>query len=388
VEALGAAFAAMWEVLAGVVSFVGELMAPVLAELGVAFSDLWTAIQPVVLVLGGILVAAIGIVVGVLAGLIAGIAGLALGFAKILVGVVQMATGIIDIVVGLVEVIIGLIRGNNEQVAEAWEKMKSGAINILTGLWNVVVGIFAGLFLAVVLAIGTFIETVIQFFTTLYEKLVGGSIIPDMVKAIVEWFTTLASDAIALVSDLVAKVVEWFTTLVADAVALATEFVTGIIDQIKELPVKVKTWMMKTLDNVKMLTSKFKEVGGNLIKGLAQGIKDAAGKVIDAAKAVVTSAINAAKNLLREGSPSKVFMEIGEDVSLGMGVGIEKGARYPIGAIGGLVSGMTRAAGQSVTNQTTNYYSTNVEVNPTYRNYESEAGIYYDVSAALSGVRQ
>ncbi len=71
-------------------------------------------------------------------------------------------------------------------------------------------------------------------------------------------------------------------------------------------------------------TSRFTDIGANLIQGIAQGILDNAGAVIAAITGVVEWAISLANSLLGNASPSKVFTEIGMNAMLGMANGLKK----------------------------------------------------------------
>ena len=55
----------------------------------------------------------------------------------------------------------------------------------------------------------------------------------------------------------------------------------------------------------------FFEVGGNLIRGMVDGIRAGVGAVVSAVSNLASSAINTAKGILNINSPSKVFEEIG-----------------------------------------------------------------------------
>ena len=55
-----------------------------------------------------------------------------------------------------------------------------------------------------------------------------------------------------------------------------------------------------------------------MIQGLIGGIKQMAANVAQAARDVVTNAINAAKSVLGISSPSRVFMEIGAHTGAGL----------------------------------------------------------------------
>ena len=73
--------------------------------------------------------------------------------------------------------------------------------------------------------------------------------------------------------------------------------------------------------------------GEDLVNGLIEGVKAKAGEVIAAAKKVVEDAIAAVNRLLDRGSPSKVFMEMGFDMMLGMALGIDEGEQKAVDAL-------------------------------------------------------
>lgn len=64
-------------------------------------------------------------------------------------------------------------------------------------------------------------------------------------------------------------------------------------------------------------------IGRDMIQGLINGIGSLAGAVTEKIKSVVSSPIDAAKKLLKIGSPSKVFADMGKDTVLGYIQGIE-----------------------------------------------------------------
>ena len=67
-------------------------------------------------------------------------------------------------------------------------------------------------------------------------------------------------------------------------------------------------------------------MGRDIISGFVNGIKAAAGRLISAVTGAVGNAIDAAKNLLGIGSPSKVFKEFGGWTMEGFEIGVNKNA--------------------------------------------------------------
>ena len=65
------------------------------------------------------------------------------------------------------------------------------------------------------------------------------------------------------------------------------------------------------------------DAGSQIIDGLVSGIRNAAGRAASAARDAVNGAIQGARNMLGIASPSRVFMDIGENVVKGFQKGVE-----------------------------------------------------------------
>lgn len=91
----------------------------------------------------------------------------------------------------------------------------------------------------------------------------------------------------------------------------------------------------------------FYGTGQHASQGFADGIRSAGWKVGAAASDVAAAAVRAAKSKLAERSPSRVFREIGEFVSIGWAQGIEAEAESVVGAVSGIagdIAGVGRTA--------------------------------------------
>lgn len=92
------------------------------------------------------------------------------------------------------------------------------------------------------------------------------------------------------------------------------------------------------------------KVGRSIIRGIANGIRNAATWLVDAVKGAANAALEAAKGFLGIHSPSKVFEELGRNIMTGWARGIQLNAELPViqvrraaaesvGAAGGAVGG-------------------------------------------------
>lgn len=112
-----------------------------------------------------------------------------------------------------------------------------------------------------------------------------------------------------------------------------TRIWTGITDAVTKAWSKVKEKTVEAVnalgDNIAKMPGKVTEftgkmltAGGDLVMGLIKGITGMASKAIDAITGVVDGVVGKAKSLLKIKSPSRVFMEIGDNTGMGMANGI------------------------------------------------------------------
>ena len=99
--------------------------------------------------------------------------------------------------------------------------------------------------------------------------------------------------------------------------------IKGINEKLNAVKESVTTLINKAKDAVAAKISEWSSIGSNIIQGLIGGIQSAASSVVDAARGVVSSALDAAKNLLGIHSPSRAFAEIGRYSDEGLIVGLE-----------------------------------------------------------------
>lgn len=278
--AVGAQIAGTW-----------DSMARAAAPLVPVFQELLVALTPVGQFLGGVLLGAIGRVTGAIPGLINIITGLVTA----LTGGVQIMTGLFGL---FVNTIVKLLMGD---FAGAWEQAKTSIGNIMSGIGNILLGgieIIAGI-------LRTLIGAVVGAFTTLYDAVVGHSIVPDMVNAIVDWFAQLPG-----------RVGEWVRQVVSDTVAKFGE-----------------------------LAGQAVRLGSDIVGGVVQGVKDAGGRLFDSLRNLAGNALDAAKGALGIKSPSTVFAaEVGIPIVQGITQGILAGERGLSDAVVTILRSMSRLA--------------------------------------------
>ena len=122
--------------------------------------------------------------------------------------IVQIFSGFIQYFTGVIELIIGIFTGDGEKIKEAAQKM-----------WNGIVDIFMGAVGLIVDPIKDIYNIVVDWFTKMWDILVGHSIVPDTINAIVDWFTSLPEKIFSAIDDFVSGIIEKFKGLWSSLVA-------------------------------------------------------------------------------------------------------------------------------------------------------------------------
>src|SRR5690625_4310811 len=125
-------------------------------------------------------------------------------------------------------------------------------------------------------------------------------------------FTEIVSNIASKGQEIVRKGRQKFEELKKAIRDKLTEAVTVVGEKIGEMPGKVMEFFGNMLDSGKML-----------VAGLINGIKNMAGKAIEAITGVVDGVVKKAKSLLNIKSPSRVFAEIGEFTGMGLVRGMD-----------------------------------------------------------------
>lgn len=314
-------FNAIWTVISGVLTELwGSLqvffsyVSPIWENLKALFMSLWEVIvqlwkllEPIFIAIGAVVVVVGGVVFAVINGIIQ-----ALG--PLIDGVINAVNIIVD-VIGLV---IAILRGD---WSAAWDFMKS----IVENAWQLILNIFD-----VILSYAKgFTDGIIAYFKSLWEALVGHSIIPDIVNGALSWFSDMLSGITETVSNIVSSVTGAFEkvfSFIKDAVKSAWSWGSNLVNSLAE---GIRSGIGAVGDAVRGVADKIKGFLGfhsptkegpgsesdqwmpNLFEMLTTGIK----KEIPNLNAILSSAMNPVidtgnLNLSNEGSSRAVNITI------------------------------------------------------------------------------
>ena len=240
-----------WNALKTVGSLIGGLFGPdlmtTIKDLGKGFVDIWGQIVDPLRDLGneliqflkpafeilvpviGLVVAALEVVWEVINGAIGPVfnwlGGIIRALIQIITGVVRIITGVLNVIVGTIKIIIGaikgiftgdwstLIDGLKQVFVDGFGKMAKGIWNIIQGIWTAIWSTIKNFAKLIWNTIWGFIKGVIDFFTHLWDVLVGHSIVPDMINAIIDWFLKLPGRVLGMIASFISSVIAFFATL-------------------------------------------------------------------------------------------------------------------------------------------------------------------------------
>ena len=289
VDSLQQSFSWLGEVFADTGSQIKDSLGPAIDSLKLAWESLRPALEYAAMVIGGILAIALGLIIGVINGVARAIAPL-----------IRAIGGIVTIVMSTFNLIKAIFTGDGEKIKEAIAAIGQGIVDVFAGLYGAVAGLLTG-----------FVEGVVAFFSGLYKTLVGASIVPDMIRAIVAWFAKLPAQVGAAVKQLVTAVIGWFTDMASAAVARVATLVTDAVKLVKSLPDKFRA-ALGTLSSV----------GRDLVVGLWNGINDKFSWLVGKIRTFASNVTDKLKGFFGIKSPSKLFeREIGVNLALGVGKG-------------------------------------------------------------------
>lgn len=178
----------------------------------------------------------------------------------------------------------------------------------------------------------TLIPTALMMILTLVSSLLsnvgqlvdaGINLLVGLAQGVVNALPQLINKAPTIIGQLATAIISNLPKILLAGIKIITILGTGLIQAVPQLISKIPS-IISQVKNA-FTSVDWGGVGRNIISGIANGLKGAAGAIVEAAKGAAESALNAAKNFLGIHSPSRVFRDqVGKMMALGMGIGFEK----------------------------------------------------------------
>lgn len=199
-------------------------------------------------------------------------------------------------------------------------------------------------------ALGTILSTIVSNIGSWVGQVVAKAVEvgTQFVENVVNFFSQLPSKIGEFLSQVITNVGTWVGEMVGKAVETGTQFLQNIANLFTQLPGKIWEFLTSTIGKVatfvgdmagkaleagKMffdnlvnkiteIPGKMLEIGGNIVKGIWDGISGAAGWLWDQITGFCSSIVDNIKAFFGIESPSKLFRdEVGVYMAQGIGVG-------------------------------------------------------------------
>ncbi len=264
-------------------------------------------------------------------------------------GIVQYQFMLLDLTANLIyEIVSGLINNAPQLMTQANTMMtdfcaqirerfpdllQSGAdaiSNLLTGLLDNAPSVIeqGGAMIT------TFVDTILGMLPQILQA--GVDIVLNLLNGIVANAPDIIHQAAEISINFISMVKSHLPQILQTGVELIGELLAGIIRSAPDIIAAIPGIIYDVART--FLSYDWGSVGSDIIAGIARGIANAGGAIVDAAVDAAKSAFNAAKDFLGINSPSTLFRdEVGRYMALGMGVGFE--TNIPIDDIKGGLDG-------------------------------------------------
>ncbi|GAB3115717.1 hypothetical protein GCM10027160_23480 [Streptomyces calidiresistens] len=214
------------------------------------------------------------------------ISGVVAGALKILKGMIQVATGVIS--------------GD-------WGRVWDGIKNIFSGIWKQITSILKGAWQIISGIFTNMWNFVTGIFKRLYNWLVGNSLIPDLVNAVILWLRRMrdrGAELVAMMRDWVIDRVRVMRDRAMDAVRglrdRAIEIMTGWRDRLRAIAGDARDWVVTRVrdlrDKVRSALETMRDKAISAFTRAKDGIKTAWDKLEEVAKKPVSFVINTVYN--------------------------------------------------------------------------------------------
>lgn len=230
----------------------------VLGKIVGAFTGLWGVIQ------GGL--AAVGIGIGVFLAILAIIIVVIISIwdawrtnfmnmkqvvKDLLTGIKMIFKGISDVIVGILRILVGIFTLN-------WDLIIRGAKQVWEGFKNFFMGLFYGIFnfiamigIGIINIFNRIVQAIVGFFRWLYNALVGGSIIPELVNAIIALFWRLPKAIFDILGSMLSGIFSWGVDFVKNIASGIASTGRKVIDAILSL---FPSWMRSAIESTGRVT--------------------------------------------------------------------------------------------------------------------------------------
>lgn len=213
------------------------------------------------------------------------------------------------------EILQGILDGITEGLPGILESGVEIVSNIANGIMQNLPAIYTAIYTTMAQLLGFILDNL----PAILEA--GITLIQNLANGIIQNFPALVSSMTKGMAKLINVIIDHLPQIIAKGIEIVAKLVVGLIQAIPKIVAAIPKLIKAIKDGFSEVN--WGEVGINVIKGIAEGIKSAIGIIKDAAVNAANSAFEAAKDFLGIHSPSTLMRDkIGRFMALGMAEGI------------------------------------------------------------------
>lgn len=279
---------------------------PSLQALGEQFMALGEAIMPALTQIGTLILDLATTLIGALAPVIQQIVEAVTAAMPTITAAIQFVANVLAVIIGVVVQVVSAFVSFGQTLVSAAQSAADFVSNVgsfLSGLPGVIWGFLTGALSNVANFVGQMASNAAsagqQFLSNIGGALGG-----------------LAGRVGGFLGSAIGQAASFVGQMASKASQAGQQFMSNIVSTLSGIPGRVAS------------------IGGQIVNGIANGIRGAAGAVVSALGGVVNQAVEHAKSMLGIHSPSRVMRDlIGKNISRGVAVGIEDETATAVSAV-------------------------------------------------------
>lgn len=241
--------------------------------------------------------------------------------------VLQLALGLAQALPALIPAIVQMMLNILTVIVENIPLLIEAGIQIMMGLINGIIQAIPIIVAQAPLIIQALINGITTSLPLLLEQ--GPIMILSLVTAILETLPMLIDAAAQIVVILVTTIAENLPMLIETGAILIITLLAAIIAALPKLVEAGGKAIKTVIEGLKASLPLLKEAGADAMEGFKAGVEGKFKDILESVKAFGKSIVDAITGIFKIESPSRVMMDIGKNVMLGLEQGLNKYAPLP-----------------------------------------------------------
>lgn len=254
----------------------------------------------------------------------------------------QFLEAFLTLVLSFVEAIVQAL----PQIIEALPQLINGIIDFLIEAIPMLIDAYIQLMTALIEALPDIISAISEALPELIDGIISGilTLLPEIIECGIQLFIALIENIGEIISgiakalpDLINGIVQAILEHLPEIIECGVKLFVALVENLPQILIEILKAVAEILSSILgAINDGFEsmaEAGLNLVKGLWQGIKDAAGWLKDKISGWVDDVMSAIKGFFGIASPSKLTAEDGKYLAMGLGKGITDNIKYATDAV-------------------------------------------------------